>query len=44
MESASGSDYYERKSTLVNGVSWLDKCREGFKDGFRDFEALACWC
>lgn len=44
MESAGGSDYYERKSSFVDGVAWLDRCREGFENRFRGFETLACWC
>ena len=44
MEPASGSDYYERKSTFVDRIAGLDRCRKGFKDRFGGFEALACWC
>jgi len=40
VESAGGSDYDKRKSTFVDGVAWLDRCREGFENGFGGFKAL----
>ena len=43
VESASGSDYHERKSAFIDRVAGLDGCRKSFKYRFGSFEALACW-